>query len=239
MSKKKKDKTVIDEIMDEIRHTESEYDTTGIDTQLDPERQEVLDSVDAILAGRKSPIVADIEETTSRYTEPTDATTAVFDRLRNPAEDSPTMYFKRSRFQTKPISFEATGEITFDTPTERPTPQVETPLSEPTVVRTIAKENDEPVRSYRGQSVFDGRVNNQRERMDFSQQIPEPRRISRPGATGDIFTTSTITPTARLSDTSTDDLAKLFGAGRSESTGAGSDNSQVVEGQIRFSGFDD
>lgn len=233
-----KDKTLIDEIMEEIKHTESQYDTTGIDTQLNPDRQKVLDSVDAILTDdRKSRIVADIEETTNKYTSREDTATAVFDRLKNPAEDSPTMYFKRSRFQTKPITFEETNEIIYEQSPSKP--QLEAIPTDNTVVREAAKQPESTARSFKGQSVFDGRVNNQRERMDFSQQIPEVRRISKPGMTGDIFTTATITPTARLSNTSTDDLAKIFGSGKSGKGATENEDSQVVEGQIRLKGFDD
>lgn len=235
------DKTLIDEILEEIKHTESDYDTAGIDTRLTPDRQQVLDSVDEILSsGKKSAIVSDIEKTTNKYTEPTDANTAIFERLKNPAEDSPTMYFKRSRFQTKPIKFEETNEIVYETVSSGHTKLItEDTKPDDTVVRNIAKTPDEKVRSYKGQSVFDGKVNNQRSRMDFSQQIPEPRRISKPGATGDIFNTATITPEEKLSNTSTDDLAKIFGAGKSAKHAPTPDNPQVVEGQIRLSGFDD
>lgn len=236
------DKTLIDEILEEIKHTESNYDTAGIDTELTPDRQQVLDSVDKILSNsKKSAIVSDIEETTSKYTEPTDANTAVFDRLRNPAEDSPTMYFKRSRFQTKPIKFEETSEIVLEETAQSGHTRLitEDNKSDGTIVRNIAKAPDEKVRSFKGQSVFDGKVNNQRSRMDFSQQFTEPRRISKPGATGDIFNTATITPEEKLSNTSTDDLAKIFGGGKSTKQAPSADNTQVVEGQIRLSGFDD
>lgn len=236
-----KDKTLIDEIMEEIKQSQSKYDTTGIDTQLSPDRQEVLDRVDAILSNdKKSAIVSDIEETANKYTEPTDANTAVFERLKNPIEDSPTIYFKRSRFQTKPIKFEETSEIIYDSISGGHTKIIsEDNKSGDTVVRSTVKVPDEQVRSFKGQSVFDGKVNNQRSRMDFSQQIPTPRRISKPGTTGDIFNTATITPERKLSNTSTDDLAKIFGAARSENHPQSASTSQVVEGQIKLSGFDD
>ena len=199
-----KDKTLIDEIMEEIKQSPDKYDTVGIDTQLSPDRQEVLDRVDAILSNdKKSAIVSDIEETTSKYTEPTDANTAVFERLKNPIEDSPTIYFKRSRFQTKPIKFEETSEIIYDSISGGHTKIIsEDNKSADTVGRSVTKSPDEQVRSFKGQSVFDGKVNNQRSRMDFSQQITTPRRISKPGTTGDIFNTATITPERNLSNTS-------------------------------------
>ncbi len=234
-----KDKTLIDEIMEEIKHKENEYDTAGIDTQLGPDRQKVLDSVDAILSNdKKSAIVSDIEETTNKYTDTSDANTAVFERLKNPASDSPTMYFKRSRFQTKPLKFEETTEIIYDTSANGYSKiNTEDNKSDDTVVWNIAKAPSEQVRSFKGQSVFDGRVNNQRSRMEFSQQIPERRRISKPGSTEDIFTTATIMPERNLSNTSTDDLAKIFNAGKK--VDIPTNESQVVEGQIRLSGFDD
>lgn len=232
------DKSLIDEIMEEIKQSDS-YDENEIDTQLNFDRQKVLDSVDAILSDdKKSAIVSDIEETVNKYTDSPDVNTAVFERLKNPDMDSPTMYFKRSRFQTKPIKFEETSEIIYDTvSSNRSKINNEDNKSGDIVVRSIAKEPNEPVRSFKGQSVFDGKVNNQRSRMDFSQQLPNPRRISKPGATGDIYNTATITPEDRLSNTSTDDLAKIFGPTKNSSTLENAP--EIVEGQIRLSGFDD
>lgn len=236
-----KDKTLIDEIMEEIKQSESKYDTAGIDTQLSPDKQDMLDRVDAILSNdKKSAIVSDIEETTSKYTEPDDANTAVFERLKNPIDDSPTIYFKRSRFQTKPIKFEETSEIIYDSISGGNTKVIsQDNKSGDTVVRSAIKAPDEQVRSFKGQSVIDGKVNNQRSRMDFSQQITTPRRISKPGTTGDIFNTATITPERKLSNTSTDDLARIFGVAKREDHTQDTNASQIVEGQIRLSGFDD
>ena len=231
------DKTLIDEIMEEIKR-KSNYDTAGIDTQLNPDRQKILDRVDEFLYDdKKSAIVTDIEETTSKYTEPSDANTAVFDRLKNPVDDSPTMYFKRSRFQTKPIQFEETSEIIYEaTATSDTKIGIKNKVADKNIARNISTPNQQ-VRSFKGQSVIDGKVNNQRSKMDFSQQIHEPRRISKPGTTGDIFNTATITPEKNLSNTSTDDLARMFSSGRKAEQVSG--DTQVVEGQIRLSGFDD
>lgn len=233
------EKSLIDEIMEEIKQADN-FDEGEIDTQLNFDRQSVLDSVDAILSeNKKSAIVSDIEETVSKYTkdEP-DANTVLFERLKNPDMDSPTMYFKRSRFQTKPIKFEETNEIVYDTVSNsRSKINNEDNKSGDTVIRNVEKQSYEPVRSFKGQSVIDGKVNNQRSRMDFSQQIPNPRRISKPGVTGDIYTTATITPEDRLSNTSTDDLAKIFGPTKNSSTLENAP--EIVEGQIRLSGFDD
>ena len=235
----KKDKTIIDEIMEEIKQSEGSYEDDGISTQLSPDKQEMLDRVDAILSSgdnKKSAIISDIEETTSKYTRQDDAATAVFERLKNP-DDSPTMYFKRSRFQTKPLKFEETDTIMYESVAGSARIKSAENKSDTTTVRNIAKPADEQVRSFKGQSVFDGRVNNQRSRMEFSQTGEVRRRISKPGATNDVFTTATIMPEKKLSNTSTNDLARIFNSGRRTEMPAS--NSQVVEGQIKLSGFDD
>ncbi|MBR5272460.1 MAG: cation-translocating P-type ATPase [Clostridia bacterium] len=235
------DKTIIDEIMEEIKHSKGDYEDDGTAAELSPEKQEVLDKVDAILSSdgdKKSAIVSDIEETTSKYTKTDGEATAVFERLKNP-DDSPTMYFKRSRFQTKPLKFEDTGTIMFESGAGNAKVKTADNKTDSTIsVPNVTKKDDKPERSFKGQSVIDGRVNNQRSRMEFSQTGEMRRRISKPGATDDVFTTATITPERKLSDTSTDDLARIFNSGKKAPESPTSD-SQVVEGQIRLSGFDD
>ncbi len=233
------DKTIIDEIMEEIKQSRNTYDDDGTDAELTADKKEMLDKVDAILSSggeKKSAIVSDIEETTNKYTKPKDEATAVFERLKNP-DDSPTMYFKRSRFQTKPLRFEETGPIMFESSTTARINNAENRSDSTVTFKEVKKTDDEPVRSFKGKSVIDGKVSNQRSRMEFSETGDVRRRISKPGATDDVYTTATIMPARKLSDTSTDDLARIFNPGRKAETPK--NESEVVEGQIRLSGFDD